>query len=113
MQNEWFIWFISRVVKYQSLLGAMIGSFFAAFIAYRSITIGFRNQKKLENDKTLKAEQRDLLFYKGVLTTIYVNLQSHYVSINSLKDVFIHLQKKFKETHTIKYQSQFNNYFLP
>jgi hypothetical protein len=100
MQNDW-IWLISRVVKYQSLLGAMVGSFFAAFIAYRSIKIGFRNQTKLENDKVIKTEQKELLYYKGVLTTLYVNLQHHYLLIKMKKKEYDDILNKYTQSHIL------------
>src|ERR1035437_10347400 len=99
MENYWWIWFISRVVKYQSLLGAMVGSFFAAFIAYLSIRKGFRNQKKLEDDKVLKEEQKELLNHKGVLTTLYVNLQHHYMLISRKRDEFNNNFNQYKNSH--------------
>ena len=105
----------SFLERYQTLIGAFLGSLLAAIIALFSIWRTYKNQKKLNDEvhekqiqleiqKLTYTESRNKDHYRGILITIRSILISHKYVIDELKKELSSLIDDFKNHGRLAYE---------
>lgn len=102
---------ITFIERYQGLIGAFIGAFFASLIAIIAIKKTHKNQIELENDKIHYKRYQDEKVYCGFLFSIHSVLLNHKQFLMTLKKELEGILENAKITGKLAYDKPYT--FLP
>ncbi|OGU34486.1 MAG: hypothetical protein A2068_12050 [Ignavibacteria bacterium GWB2_35_6b] len=94
---------ISFWEKYQSLIGALVGSLFAALIAIWSIYRTHNNQINIENEKIRISRSHAENVYHGFIFSVHTILINHEHFLNSLTEELRNILANAKKTGKLAY----------